>query len=119
MKKFLKILTMTLATIAAATMFFACTPSSIEKATKKMTDAGYTVSDYTANDDAEGCQGGILAIKANGGLLDGSEQIIALLFDTKENAEAFSEDAKTLTSKIVVDGKWVYWGSEKAVEDFT
>ncbi|MBQ8406326.1 MAG: hypothetical protein IJY38_00265 [Clostridia bacterium] len=119
MKKFLKFLTMTLATVAAATMFFACTPSSLEKATAKMEKAGYSVSDYTANDDAEGCQGGILATKKKGeGLLDGSYKIIALFFDTKENAEAFHNDAKAITSNIKLDGKWVYWGDEQAEKDF-
>lgn len=118
MKKFLKILTMTLATIAAATMFFACNPSSIEKATKKMEDAGYTVSDYTESNDAEGFQGGIIARK--GGIAGiGGENIIAVLFDTKENAEAFHNDIKGIFQDSVVEGKWVYWGSEQAVEDFT
>ena len=120
MKKFLRFLTMTLAAVAAATMFFACTPSSIDKAIKKMEKNEYTVTDYTQGEDSEGFQGGILATKKKGeGLLDGSYKIIAVMFDTKENAEAFREDMASLSSSIQVDGKWVYWGDEEAVKDFT
>ena len=109
MKKFLTIL----ATILACIFITACTPSNVEKAESKMKDAGYTVS---ANSDyeAEGIIGAITATK--GGLL--GEKLIAILFDTKENAAAFAEDGLIDLLDPIVDGKWVYWGNEAAIEAF-
>lgn len=112
-----KILSAALALIACVS-FVACTPSSVEKAEKKMKDAGYEVSAYS-DVEAEGLIGGFVATK--GGLLD-MDTITALLFESKDDAEDFCEDAGKLVSIVVtpeVDGKWVYWGSEDAIEDFT
>ena len=41
----------------------------------------------------------------------------AVLFDSKDAATDFYS---TLSETgAVLDGKWVYWGSEKAIEEFT
>ncbi|MBQ8319705.1 MAG: hypothetical protein IJX81_02390 [Clostridia bacterium] len=94
----------------------ACTPSSIDDAKSKMQEAGYTVEAYS-NEEAEGKIGGFIATKSTG--LLSSESITASLFDTKENATAYYEKVKVIHSDITQDGKWVYWGSEAAVEAFT
>lgn len=113
MKKFLTIL----ATILACICITACTPSNVEKAKAKMEDAGYSVS---ANSDyeSEGMVGAITASKGGTILGIGGDTLYAFLFDTKENAEAFAEGGLVDMLDPIVDGKWVYWGSEAAIEAF-
>ena len=110
MKKFLCAILAGLMCIGMA----ACAPSSVEKAEEKMQEAGYTVLAYTA-DDAEGCVGSFLAQK---GLIGGSS-LYACLFDSKDSATDFYSTISQIQSKAVLDGKWVYWGDEAAVEAFT
>lgn len=104
MKKFICAL---LATIACLTLF-ACTPSNVEKAKTKMEDAGYVVI-AKEDENAEGLVGAFVATKI-------TENIVAFLFETKDDAKAFAEKTG---SKAVQDGKWVYYGSESAIEAFT
>ena len=111
MKKFLLGLLMAIMCIGMA----ACTPSSVEKAEEKMQEAGYTVVAYE-DKDAEGMVGGFVATAGLSGLL-GGDVMTAVLFDSKDAATDFySTLAET---GAVLDGKWVYWGSEKAIEEFT
>ena len=111
MKKFLLGLLMAIMCIGMA----ACTPSSVEKAEEKMQEAGYTVVAYE-DEDAEGMVGGFVATAGLSGLL-GGDVMTAVLFDSKDAATDFYS---TLAEPgAVLDGKWVYWGSEKAIEEFT
>ena len=93
----------------------ACAPSSIEKAEEKMQEAGYTVVAYS-NEEAEGMVGGFVATAGLSGLLGGNV-MTAALFDSKDAASDFY--ATLSETGAVLDGKWVYWGSEEASEAFT
>ena len=101
-------------------MLFACAPSNLDKAEDKMEAAGYKVEDYDI--DVDGYVGGIYAIPTGsagsviGGLIDG-DVFHAILFETKEAATKYLE-AKGEDTKYAQNGKWVYWGSEKAIEAF-
>ena len=105
MKKFICALLATIACLA----FVACTPGSVDKAQAKMEKAGYKVAAY--DKETEGAVGGFIASK---GLTD---TITAVLFDNKDDAKEFAETMSAF--KAVQDGKWVYFGSESAVEAFT
>ena len=104
MKKFICAL---LATLSCLTLF-ACAPSNVEKAKKKMEDAGYIVVGKE-DKEAEGLVGAFAATKI-------TENIVAFLFETSADAKAYAEK---VGSKAVQDGKWVYFGSEGAIEAFT
>ena len=92
----------------------ACAPMSVEKAEEKMQKAGYSVLAYT-NDEAEGCVGSFLAQK---GLIGGST-LYACLFESKDAATDFYSTASQISTSAVLDGKWVYWGDEAAIKEFT
>ena len=109
-----KILCAILATFACLS-FAACVPTSMEKAEEKMKKEGYTVLAYK-DDKAEGLVGAFTATKAEG-LLD-IDNITALLFDSKDAAKEYYENYANKTNAIQ-DGKWVYWGTEDGIEDFT
>ena len=94
---------------------FACTPTSVSKAKEKMREEGYTVSTYSA-EDAEDVKGGFVAMKS-GGILD-VDTITAVLFDSTKAAKKFMKESGDKLNAIR-DGKWVYWGTEDAIEDFT
>ena len=108
MKKFLVALMAALTCFA----FAACAPSSVEKAEEKMEKAGYTVVAYSEK-DAEGMVGGFVATN---GLLSGNS-MTAVLFETKDDATDFYSKVDSMGA--ILDGKWVYWGSEEAIEEFT
>ena len=110
MKKFLSTMIMALACVAMA----ACAPMSVEKAEEKMQKAGYTVVAYE-KEDAEGFVGGFVATAGLSGLLGGNT-MTALLFETADAASDFYSVANQ--AGAVLDGKWVYWGSEEAVDAF-
>ena len=94
--------------------FAACAPTSVDKAKTKMNAAGYTVSAYEEK-DAEGLIGGFYA--ANGGLLGiGGDNLTAMLFSSKEYAAEYYAIVDDLG--FVLDGKWVYKGTEAAVKEF-
>lgn len=105
-----KLLTLIVSLLLIVTMAFmaACTPKDVESAKAKMDEAGYIVVGYE-NKDAEGLVGGFVATKI-------TETITAALFDDKESAKDFAE---AMGEKAVQDGKWVYFGSEGAIKDFT
>ena len=102
--------------MALACLFlFACTPTSISDAKDKMKKEGYTVLAYS-DKEAEGLIGGFTATKAEG-ILD-VDNITALLFKTTKAAKSYMEKHGD-SSVAIRDGKWIYWGTEDAIEDFT
>lgn len=116
MKKALKFLSLAMMVLFTGALLTACVPSNVEKATEKMEEADYLVIDYTKADDAEGCLGGLLATK----ILDG-EGLIAILFDSKDNAKDYYEnltDKDTEYGNFLQKGKWVYAGTDGAIEVF-
>ena len=124
MKKIWKWITLSVLSMLTCAILFACTPSNLDKAESKMEDAGYKVTELSANAD-EGIVGGINATKANVDLANlnfEAETIFAYLFESKKDAEAYANKVRenwSEDSALVQDGKWVYWGTSKAVEDFT
>ena len=116
LKKLMKWFCLTLVTLFC-TMLMACVPSSLEKAKEKMAKEGYTtVNILPALPGADGCIGGIYASE---GLFD-EDKITAYLFETAENAKVFLANWDKLVGKgtAIQNGKWVYAGSEDAIEDF-
>lgn len=111
MKKFFLSLIMAIMCIGMA----ACAPMSVEAAEEKMQKAGYTVVAYE-DKEAEGLVGGFVATAGLSGLLGGNT-MTALLFETTDAASDFYSVANK--AGAVLDGKWVYWGSEEAVDAFT
>ena len=111
MKKFFLSLIMAIMCIGMA----ACAPSSVEKAEEKMQKAGYTVVAYE-DKETEGLVGGFVATAGLSGLLGGNT-MTALLFETTDAASDFYSVVNQ--AGAVLDGKWVYWGSEEAVDAFT
>ena len=114
MKKFLLAIVMAILCIGMT----ACTPMSVEKAEEKMQKAGYLVVS-SEDKEAEGLVGGFVATKNDGeGLFDIEiEMITAFFFETTDAASDFYSVAGQ--AGAVLDGKWVYWGTEDAIEDFT
>ena len=91
--------------------FVACVPSNVEKAEAKMKEEGYIVVG-AEDQEAEGLVGGFLATKL-------TDTINAYLFSSKAEAKDFYEKLSDKTkSKAIQDGKWVYWGTEDAIDDF-
>lgn len=124
MKKVLKGLALSLAVAFVGIMMCACVPANVEKAEARFEEASYKVVAYSTEDAtkvAEGAIGGFTASKAT--LTDGIDVITAIVFDSKKAAKAFyekhigdaSEDDDTI---IKTSGKWVYMGTEAAVEVF-
>ena len=111
MKKFIKFVTMAMLSASACVAMFACVPSNMEKAKEKMKREGYTVIAYEG-DTADGLVGGFVATK-NGDFIE-IDTLTALLFDDKDSAKDFYENL----DKGIQKGKWVYYGTEDAMEDF-
>ena len=109
-----KILCAVLAAIACLGMA-ACVPSNMDKAEEKMKKEGYTVIAYT-DEEAEGLVGAFTATKMEG-LLD-IDNVTALLFESSKAAKNYYEGLDNKGSALQ-DGKWVYWGTEDGIEDFT
>lgn len=114
MKRFLKSLSLGLVVAFVGVIMCACVPSNTEKAKAKMEEAGYAVVAYEKADE-EGLIGGISATKVS--LTDGSGHITALLFDSNGSAKDYYEKHVN-NENVVQKGKWVYWGSENAIEVF-
>ena len=75
---------------------------------------GYTVTSYDMSEVVDGLAGGFMATKTDEGEV---EQLVALLFDSKKDAKDYYNDLSD-KSNVIQEGKWVYWGTEDAVEDF-
>ncbi|MBR2623423.1 MAG: hypothetical protein IKD15_04275, partial [Clostridia bacterium] len=88
-------------------------PSTVEKAEEKMEKAGYTVLAYEKKE--EGSVGGFIAKKG----IVGGEMLTAILFESKDAASDFYGTYSQIDTNAVLDGKWVYSGSEEAVKAFT
>ena len=114
MKKLVKGLALSLAVAFTAVLLTACVPSNTEKAKAKMEEAGYTVVAYEKADE-EGLIGGISATKVS--ISEGSGHITALLFDSSKSAKAYHEKHVN-NENVAQKGKWVYWGTENAIEAF-
>ena len=113
MKKLLKSLSLGLAFAFVAVIMCACVPSNLEKAEARMKDAGYTVIAMgdEAKDEAEGVVGGLFAIK-------GTDTLTAVIFDSSSSAKDYYEKWVKEDSKVQQSGKWVFVGSDAAVEAF-
>ena len=95
--------------------FVACVPSNVEKAEAKMEKEGYIVRGEERVEDVVllgGLVGGLVATKL-------TDTINAYLFSSKAEAKDFYEKLSDKTkSKAIQDGKWIYWGTEDAIDDF-
>ena len=135
--KIMKKLLCTLLLALTCVVFAACVPSNIEKAKAKMEDAGYKVETLSKDDvedeDAAGVVGALSAHKVDsdsilGGAVEtitgDSDWIMATLFDSKDSAKKYydkyaKEEEAEEDQIIKLDGKWIYMGTEAAVEAFT
>lgn len=115
MKRFLKSLSLGLVVAFVGVLLCACAPANTEKAEAKMKEAGYAVVAYEKETEEEGIVGGISATKIS--LTDESGHITALLFDSMKSANAYYEKHEN-NENIGKSGKWVYWGTENAIEVF-
>ena len=99
----------------------ACKPKNVDKAISRMEDAGYTIVGYTDGEDAEGYVGGFVA--SNVESVTEIDGMMAMLFDSKSSAEEYfnsitEKENKSMFGEWVLDGKWVYTGSDAAVRAF-
>ena len=94
--------------------FVACVPGNVDKAKEKMKQEGYAVLGVQDYEGEEGLVGGFTATKVEWGDAD---NLTALLFSTQKEARSFYNNMED-NSRAFQDGKWVYWGTEDAVEDF-
>ena len=92
----------------------ACVPSDLDKAYDKMAIEGYKVTINKAKGD-DGSLGFVVAMKTDEGE---TETLVAYLFDSKGAAKKFYEANKASGETILRDGKWVYSGTEDAIDDF-
>lgn len=124
MKKFL------VALMAALTCFacVACAPANVDKAKAKMEEAGYKVE--VSDEDAaelvagEEAVGMIVAMNGEFSLTGGADfdMLTAVLFESSSAAKDYYEKHKDEAEEdqvIKQSGKWVYAGTEDAVEAFT
>ena len=109
MKKTITIIAVIALVAVLGIALFACAPSGITSATKKLSKAGYTV--LTKTFDAEDFDGGFYAQK-------GLNVITAAHFTSAKSAKKFYEES-SLQDNLTQSGKWVYWGTEEAVKAFT
>lgn len=124
MKKFLVALMAALTCLACV----ACAPANMDKAKAKMEEAGYKVevsdeatAELVAGEEAVGM---IMATKGDFSLSAGVEvdMLSAVLFESSSAAKDYYEEHKDEADEdqvIKQDGKWVYAGTEDAVEAFT
>ncbi len=115
MKKTMKWITVAAASLISALALLACVPSDMDKAYDKMAMEGYSVSIEKLQTD-DGCLGKLHAVKDDDGCVD---SIFAYLFDSKVAAKAYFEENKGNANMLILDGKWVYVGTEDAIDDFT
>lgn len=114
MKKFIKAILTLIVTALTMLMFVACVPSSAEAAVKKLEKEGYNVTSYTIN--AEGAESAIIANEE--GFFD-LDYVIAIWFDSVDNAKAFMDEYDLNSGEqIKRSGKCVYYGTEDGIEDF-
>ena len=132
MKKRAKWLALAAASALGCMTLAACAPTNLDKAYKKMSAEGYKVDIIAENKDDD--EGLLIARKSES--LTERDVIVACLFENKEDAKEFYEEVKYNAGIFLAglaiygvdaedvgsptrDGKWVYFGSSDAIEDFT
>lgn len=118
MKKLTKILSLMFVVLFAGVVLAGCTPSSIDKAKAKMEEAGYVVSAYQQAENAEGYVGAFMAVKV--GSITEINGMVAILFETANDANKFANtwSGAEYSEDNFIEGKWVYCGTEQALEVF-
>lgn len=126
MKKIVTVIAIIALVALLGTMLFACTPSGVKKATKKLEKADYTVTTAEIPEEYKkvGVDGYIEARK-------GDDYLEAIHFDTLKNARAFRKDhdedfnekqstyaAAFGNVSIQRIGKWIVLGTEEAINAF-
>ena len=114
-----KMITFVLAALTCL-CFTACAPMDVDKAEEKMEKAGYkvTVVDGTlAEIIDENAEASLTAIKSG-------DMLTAVLFKDFKSAneyykKAMDEDKEKGDQVVKKNGKWVFVGTEDAIEDFT
>ena len=110
-----------LTTVCAAVLCIgisACAPFTVDMAESRMEKAGYTVTLHSETEaeilmlqDIEGLESAFTAVK------DG-EMFIALYFESFSAAKKFYDDNDGINEATEVEGRWVFWGTDAAKEDF-
>ena len=129
MKKFIKGLSLALILAFSCVLLTACGgPKNLAKAEEIMKEADYNVVVTLAEEGNEdGKVGTISATKIDIGLGSGlnvnGEHITATLFESSKAAKAYYEGHKDEEKEdedqvLKVKGKWVYFGTETAIEIF-
>ena len=121
MKKVLKSVFMVALCFMFGLGLTACKPKNVDKAISRMEKAGYTIVGYTDGEDAEGYVDGFVA--SNVESVNEIDGMMALLFESKSDAKEYfnsitENENKSMFGEWVLDGKWVYTGSEAAVKAF-
>ena len=114
MKKWMSKLVSALCAVVLCISMTACAPFTLDRAEEKMEDAGYSVLAYEGEEE-EGLVGGIIATKMDGIL--NVDTLTALYFSSILDAKDYYDELDDEDAKW--QGKWVFWGSEEAMEDFT
>ena len=119
MKKLTKLLSFAFVVIFAGIVLAGCTPSNIDKAKLKMEEAGYKVSAYQQAENSDGYVGAFMAVKV--GLTTGVNGMVAILFETANDANKFANtwSGAEFSENNMIEGKWVYCGTEEAIAAFT
>lgn len=119
MKKFTKILALTLVIAFSFALLAACAPSNYDDAETKMKDAGYTVLGGVDKNAEEGLVGGFIAGK---GLLATDGMMIAALYDSSKSAKAAYDDMVKEDDEDYENlqriGKWIVYGDEETIKEF-
>ena len=126
MKKIITWFSLTMVSALMCMAFVACTPSSLEKADKKLSAEGYDVQTVEVD------KGGTL-IATDFSDKTEPEALYAVLFESKKDAKAYYDKLKSTrvmiegikeilevdsVSSPIQKGKWVYLGTPDAIEDF-
>lgn len=120
MKKFL----VGLVALIACVGMSACTPFTVDGAEKKLEKAGYEVSIHEADSimaatlgNPDGLVSYVTAAKAEGVLGLEGEMLMAAYFESILDAKDYYNSGNT-ADDAKWEGKWVYWGTEEAMEEF-
>lgn len=118
MKKLVRNLCAVIALFAIALCLVACAPKDAKAAKEKLDKAGYTAVILYDNSGKETKEGEAIAnVTAAQNILKG-DGITAFLFKSaKEAKDAAGSDYKD-EDNVAVIGKWVVFGSEKAIKAF-
>lgn len=118
MNKIIKKLLTAVCAVVLCVGISACAPFTVDMAESRMEKAGYTVTLHSETEaellmmqDIEGLESAFTAVK-NG------EMFIALYFESFSAAKKFYDDNDGINEYTEVEGKWVFWGTDEAKEDF-